>query len=372
MIYIIIIIALITIIYFCSIGWISYGFNRIRSGSNNWKEESSEAKISIIIAVRNEEHNILNCLKSFQKIDYNIENFEIIIVNDHSIDSTKLVVDNFIFDSKLDIKLIDLSDKTSKKEALKYGIEEAKYEIIATTDADCVVPKKWVKNISVKFSDQTDMLIGPIVFKNAKGFLFAFQQLDMFAMQGLSFGILNLKKPILNNAANLAYSKKSFNDVNGFDSFSTPSGDDVFLLEKFKFKRKTIKGLLKTDFIVETNSETTLFGFINQRLRWSSKSKYYTDKLLLFFSVIVLIQNITLLFIYFGMLLVENYKIILIILLLSKWLIDFILLFLVASFFKRKRALIYFIPIQAIYPIYIVGIWIFSMSKKFEWKGRTF
>ena len=161
-------------------------------------------------------------------------------------------------------------------------------------------------------------------------------------------------------------------EIAGFDKFNTPSGDDIFLLEKLTSKNKNVKGLLKKDFIVETAAESTFLGFLNQRLRWSSKAKYYKSKLLLFFSSIILIQNISFLFICFGILLVEKFRMILIILLCSKWLIDFILLFLVASFYHRKKVLFYFIPVQIVYPFYIVLVWIASITMKFEWKGRKF
>ncbi len=373
MIYIIGILILVTVVYVCSIVWIAIGFNSSRKRVPQPKKDSNSInKISVIIPVRNEEKNILLCLESFKKQDYNTENVEVIIVNDHSTDKTQELITGFISTNNLNINLLSLTDKTSKKEALKWGIEKSNYSIIATTDADCVLHENWLKNISMQFDHEVDMLLGPVIFKQNNGVFANFQTLDMMAIQGLEFGALHFNKPILNNAANLSYLKKSFQDVGGFDVFDTPSGDDVFLLEKFKSNHKKIKGQLTNDFIVETELESTFSGFLNQRLRWSSKAKYYSDPLLIFFSSIVLFQNISMIFIYLGIPLVEKYSQILIILLICKWLIDFILLFLVASFFERRRTLFYFIPVQLVYPIYIVVIWIVSITMKFEWKGRKF
>lgn len=372
MIYIIYILVLITTVYFCSIVWVIYGFIKIKGRDEVKLENKVANKISVIIPVRNEENNIRQCLESLKSQSYKTTDFEIVIVDDHSTDDTQNVINDFIITNEINCNIFSLTDKTSKKEALKYGIEKSCYDIIATTDADCVLPENWLQHISQQFNYEIDMLLGPIIYEEQKGLLYWFQLLDMLAIQGIEFGTINYRKPILNNAANLVYSKKTYHEENGFDVFNTPSGDDIFLLEKFKVKGKKIIGLLAHDFIVETEAEPTFSGFLNQRLRWSSKSKFYSDKLLIYFSSIVLIQNISLLFIYLGIPLVEKYSIILTILLFCKWLIDFILLFLVASFFKRKKALLYFIPVQVIYPFYIILIWIASMTMEFEWKGRKF
>lgn len=356
----------------CAITYVIVGFVKIDKTSKKQSERNIDHQISVVIPVRNEEKNIVECLSSLQNQNYDKDNFEIIIINDHSTDNTERLIDEFIKDSELNVSSYALSEKTSKKEALKYGIEKSNYDIIATTDGDCIVSENWLKNISSSFNDDTDMLLGPIIFKRSKGFLYYFQVLDMLAIQGVEFGTLHYKRPILNNAANLAYSKSAYDAVDGFDRYDTPSGDDVFLLEKFKSTNKKVKGLLKNNFIVETASEKTLSDFLNQRLRWSSKSKYYKSKLLLFFSLIVLIQNLSLIFISFGIPLVEKYRLTLIILLGSKWLIDFILLFLVTSFYNRNKALLYFIPVQIVYPVYIVIVWIASITMKFEWKGRSY
>ncbi len=329
-------------------------------------------KISIIIPVRNEEDNIANCLDSLTHQNYTKTDFEVIIIDDHSTDNTKNVINNYLKESELNIRFYQLEKTFNKKEALKYGIEKSTHKIIATTDADCILPANWLNNITSQFNNNAEMVLGPVMFNNKKGLLAAFQLLDMLAIQGIEFGMLFYKKPILNNAANLSYLKEKFYAVDGFDRFNTPSGDDVFLLEKFIKNSKNVKGLLKEDFIVLTNQEHSFADFFNQRLRWSSKTKHYSNYWLLYFSTIVLVQNISLIFIYLGAPLVEKYELIFIILLFSKWLIDFILLFLVASIFKRRRALYYFIPVQIVYPIYILIIWIASMVLTYEWKGRKF
>jgi glycosyltransferase involved in cell wall biosynthesis len=372
MIFFSILLGLLTFIYCSAILWSIIGFLKIRKVGSIPQEEVDELKISIIIPVRNEAQHLLQCLLSIEEQRFNKINFVVLIVNDHSTDNSVEIINAFIDTTHIDLQFFSLAEKFSKKEALKLGIHKAKYPIIATTDGDCVLPKNWLTLISTQMQHDTDMLLGPILFKEFNGFLGGFQTLDMFALQGVEFGALGFKKPILNNAANLSYSLAAFTTVNGFDNFETPSGDDVFLLEKFEAANKNIIGLLNKDFIVVTEPEKKIKDFFNQRLRWSSKSKFYSNNYLLFFSALILLENLSLFFVYFALLLVENYCFFLAILLFSKWFIDFILLYLVADFFDKKRVLLYFIPVQIIYPIYILTIWIASLMMPFEWKERKF
>jgi len=364
--YLLIILIAISGVYLISQLAVIIGFIKLK---NKQLDNKSSLKISVIVPVRNEENNIKLCLQSLLAQNYSSEDYEIIVVNDYCEDDTVSVITKL---NSSQIRIIDLKKGSGKKEALKFGIENSQYDIILTTDADCTLPDNWLKQVVNSINGETDMILGPIVLSDQAGFLNAFQQLDMMAMQGVEFGWLNFNQPILNNAANLAFKKGKYNEVKGYDNYETPSGDDVFLLEKFKERDFKIKGVLHHDFIVETKPSLNIKMFINQRLRWASKSKFYKDKMIIFYALIIVLQNFIQLFIYYHVLFIEKFRMIYIILLLTKWLIDFILLFLVATFFKRRSSLLYFIPVQLIYPLYIMGISVASNFMKYEWKGRKY
>lgn len=372
MIIVVVILTFIGITYFFSLALIAFGFYQ-----KSIKKEDVPLKeiefISVIVPVRNEQDNITTCVESFVKQDFPKDKFELLIVDDHSEDNTTTLIKELISAHKeINIQLLSLNKSSSKKAALQLGKENAKGKIIASTDADCLVPVSWLRQINAEFTNNSDMVLGPVMFNDGTGFLVNFQVLDMMAIQGLTFGAMFYNSAILNNAANLAYTKKSLERVNGYDDYNTPSGDDVFLLQKFKKNNYSIQGLLARTFIVKTKSERSYKKLVQQRLRWSSKSRFYKDTVLIYFSALILLQNFSMIFIYAALPFVEKYEGILAILLFSKWLIDFILLLLVAFFFKRKKALLYFIPVQIVYPIYIIFIWMGSLTNQFEWKGRKF
>ena len=54
--------------------------------------------VSILIAARNEEENIISCLEAISQLDYPTEKFSVWIGDDDSSDTTAALVENFIAD----------------------------------------------------------------------------------------------------------------------------------------------------------------------------------------------------------------------------------------------------------------------------------
>ncbi len=362
------IVLIITLVYAFVILSIAWGYYKLSKTTPN---KTKNSKISIVIAARDEEKNIEKCISSIVNQNFLTEHFEIIIVNDHSNDKTVEIIDTLI-KSNSNIRLLNLTDTYSKKEAIKVGVNLSKHSLIATTDADCILPKNWLNTISQVDYSNYSLLIGPLCLKDKKGFLNSFQQLDIFALQGITFGTVYYNMPTLCSAANLVFSKTDYLECSNKINNNSPSGDDVFLMEQLLKKDKKIIGNLNRDFIVETEPENTLLDFFNQRIRWASKSKFYTNKPMIFLSILIFITNVVAIFIYSQIVFVDKNKAVYIILLLTKWLVDFILLFLVASFSNKKMKMINFIPVQILYPIYILSTVFLSTFISFNWKGRVY
>ena len=129
-------------------------------------KSKSLAKISVIIAVRNEASNLRALLHSLLEQDFPFKNFELIFIDDHSEDdSFKLIQDFQKQHPLLPLYLERLSkDKTGKKAALKLGYSLAQYELVACTDGDCIVPKNWLKITANAFTDPKKMLFSGGVY----------------------------------------------------------------------------------------------------------------------------------------------------------------------------------------------------------------
>ncbi len=379
-----IIITIITIICFAYIILIaSYCYAWIKIKSPIINPNVLKTLVTVIIAARNEEDNIENCLTSILHQSYPLENMEIIVVDDASEDTTNSKIQQFC-DTYKNIKLITLNKNSNllgKKNALNAAIKEAKGELIVTTDADCIMGNNWLSiMVSYYKESQAKMIVAPVCFYNEKTVFEKMQSLEFMALMLSTGASLYFNKAIMCNGANLAYSKKVFYDVGGFEDIDQqPSGDDVLLMYKIAEKYPAgIQFLKHREAIVYTKAKSTVSEFINQRKRWASKGFNVLNGETKLVSLIVYLFNTLLLIIavispfYF-----ENqvfhlslFKICLI-LLGIKCLFDFLLLFLSTSFFKKKRFLIYFLPEQILYIAYIMMIGLLGSIGKYEWKNRN-
>ena len=120
--------------------------------SETLAKSSNLNTFSIVIAARNEEHFIGKCLASITNQKFDITKFEIIVINDHSTDKTLEVVNQFkIHHSSFKISIIDLANFDNiynKKQAITKGINDAIFDYIVLTDADCVRGNLWLQSIN--------------------------------------------------------------------------------------------------------------------------------------------------------------------------------------------------------------------------------
>ncbi|RKY83394.1 hypothetical protein DRQ09_10130, partial [candidate division KSB1 bacterium] len=260
--------------------------------------------VSVIIAVRDEEKNIRDCLECLIKQTYPEELYEIIVVDDNSSDSTSMIVEDFcskhknVFLYRLDRYKPGFSPK---KQAITLGIEKSKGEIILTTDADCRVKKGWIESMISGFTKNTGMVAGFSQVEREKRFniLNIIQQLDFLSLMTAAAGSISIGIPFAVSGQNLAYRKKAFWEVGGFNSiFDRVSGDDVLLMQIIRKKTDwKIKFNFYPESFVTTKGEKKLRDLLNQRKRWASNSKvlFSLDKGFFFYLVDVFLFNLLIL-----------------------------------------------------------------------------
>lgn len=112
--------------------------------------------ISVIIPTFNEEENIAQCLVSLSHQSLPRSEYEIIVVDGGSKDATCEIAKKYA-DS--------VFTQTSRKVggARNDGVMAAKGDIIATTDADCILPPHWLRMIAADFQDPSVVQVyGPV------------------------------------------------------------------------------------------------------------------------------------------------------------------------------------------------------------------
>ena len=119
-------------------------------------------KISVIIAAYNVEKFIKQCVESVLQNTYN--NFEIIVVNDGSTDSTESVCNSLLADSR--VHLIS-QNNAGVSAARNAGIRQATGEYITFIDGDDFVAKDYLSYFwSLVEATSADFCISKYCFKN--------------------------------------------------------------------------------------------------------------------------------------------------------------------------------------------------------------
>ncbi len=241
-------------------------------------------KITVIIPARNESNNIKACLDSITQQSYPKEFYEIIVVDDFSTDDTAEIISQYSNVKQISLKDF-VTDKINsyKKKAIEIAIQHSKGDLIVTTDADCIVPEKWLETIASFYEKEKPAFIAmPVLIKSGNKFIEIFQTLDFMTLQGITGASVNKKFHSMCNGANLAYTKQAFYEVDGFKGIDNiASGDDMLLMHKiFERNPDKVKFLKSQDVIVRTNPVGSVREFFNQRIRWASKADKYNDKII--------------------------------------------------------------------------------------------
>jgi poly-beta-1,6-N-acetyl-D-glucosamine synthase len=329
--------------------------------------------ISIVVAFRNEENSLPRLLASLNNQLYPEELREVILVNDHSDDGSLHIARDFTRTHTGFYCLSNDNDENGKKAAVLKGIKQSRFNFIASTDADCTMGRDWLSTLAAIFSTQNARMIIGLVDMDAKPGLFnRFQEIEFSSLVASGAGAAACGKPIYCNAANLAFDKKLFLSYADPLSVSVPSGDDTLFMLRVKQDPSLRIVLMKSGTgIVTTSGAVTIREFFNQRSRWASKSRYYTDRDILYTAGLVL--AISLAMVYSGVELAAGNNIWLFpLLLFSKSMVDFLFLSDFLRFYGKRIKPLLFVMFETIYPFYILISAAMGLFGRYTWKRRNY
>ncbi len=332
------------------------------------RNEGFEPFVSIIVAARNEEENITPCLESLALLDYQKDKIEIVIVNDQSQDKTEEIIRDFI-EYKQHFKLVNAQpgkgNLKGKANALSQGIEVSNGEIILFTDADCIVPKTWVKETVSLFTDNVG-IVGGFTLLQAKNTFEGIQSLDWLYVFGVACATSSLGIPLTGVGNNLAVRRSLYNKVGGYNQIHFSVTEDYALTRSILTKTG-----YKMAFPFSRNSlviSSPCFTFIDlyrQKIRWGVGGLDMITAGFVIFGV-VFVFNILLIV---GLILKMGFLLVLAVLL--KIFIDFSFISYLLIKMNKYSYIRYFIAFEIyffIYPILLPSLAYFT--KNVKWKDR--
>lgn len=236
--------------------------------------------VTVIIPARNEENNIQACLNALACQTYPRNKTQIILVNDHSTDNTVEQAQTSTLDN-LKIISVDQQDHLCpKKNAIHQGIMASHGEIILTTDADCRPEPEWITHTVKCFIPQIGMVMGYAPLHAAPGLLNPLLRLQSLVVAALSAGSAGMGFPLTCSGRNLAYRRKAYDAVHGFDGVGhIIGGDDVYLMNKIAQTPCQIAFNLSP--YASVPSQVHRDNQLNRQVRYQSKTLHYGPNVLL-------------------------------------------------------------------------------------------
>lgn len=209
--------------------------------------------ISVVVPALNAESTIGATILSLKQVSYPINRFEIIVVDGGSTDRTQEIVKSF-----QGVRLIrQVSTKKGVAGARNQGALAAKGDILAFTDADCVVTKDWLTKIAKFYMKNKDAIgIGGVLLplNNAHASFIA--------------EFMHPKHSIpLSEGANCSFRKNFFFQIGGFNENIGFGAEDTELAKRIL--SGGYKTLHSTDLVVYHLVNDNLFQFLRRYFRYS-------------------------------------------------------------------------------------------------------
>ncbi len=227
-------------------------------------------KVSILVAARDEEENIIRCLEALNELSYPKNKIEILIGNDDSTDNTVKLVDQFIKNKPhfafYDIK-IKLGKAKGKANVLAHLAQISTADFLFVTDADIAVPKDWIQNLLPHFTPEIAIVSGS-TYVEGKTLFEKLQSLDWMFFSGILNSFANAGIPCTAVGNNMVVRKSAYVEIGGFENMDFSITEDFKLFDVLRKAGFGWKNILTSDTLNISRPVANFDLLIKQRKRW--------------------------------------------------------------------------------------------------------
>jgi cellulose synthase/poly-beta-1,6-N-acetylglucosamine synthase-like glycosyltransferase len=328
--------------------------------------------VSVIIAARNEEANIRACLESVSKLTYPKELLEVIVVNDRSTDATQGIIEEFTTWHSF-ITLVNAVEDPNgklkgKTNAIAQGVDVARGKIILFTDADCIVPERWVEETVKYYSEENVGLVAGFTSLRATNIFEGIQALDWFVLFSIAAATIRLHFPVTAVGNNLSVRRKAYDAVGGYRTIPFSVTEDYALFNAITSPKSwKAKFPIDAGTLVHSLPCGSWAELFRQKKRWfTGGAEMNLKSIMLFATGFVFKALLSLNLVFSGLTVV-------LIPLLVKCSADYLLVRPALSTFKKSNLLKYFLPFELYYICYVVLFPpLVLLNRNVKWKEREF
>lgn len=215
--------------------------------------------VSVIMPIYNAKAKILQSLNSVLNQDYPLDRYEVIAVDDGSVNGSDRLIQGF------SVRLIRQNNRGSAS-ARNLGFSNAKGEIIIFLDSDCIVGYEWIKSHVIEHSLNKDAgcIGGAFAFPQIRSKFF--EVCDYYS----SWYEQHPRCPPSSNyeylpSTNLSFRRQVFENISGFNT-NLRTGEDVDICRRLREKGKKI--LFRPHIVIYHYGRGNMIDFLNHHYGW--------------------------------------------------------------------------------------------------------
>lgn len=311
------IVTLVQLLYF-------YGLFSFFAFSKKRKKVSvQQFPISVVMVVKDAASVLMKTLPRYLGQQY--PDFEIVVVDDNSNDETSLLIKEYQTQYP-NLKLVDLeSAKTTirgRKFAISVGIRCAKYDHLIFADAECVpTSSHWLEHMASHFDGQKKIVIGYSTYTKRNNPFNRLLHFDTLQNAIEFFSLARINSTYRGDGRNLGYTRDLFSSQRGFASHNhiAYGEEDIFISRAAQKNNTTIETSTDSFTVLQRGANRHYWKDHKQGLYFTRKFNTLRNRILLggyeisnllfyiiaAFSIAILAQNLILLSIALGILLVR-------------------------------------------------------------------
>jgi len=332
-------------------------------------------KVSILVAVRNEEATILDCLNALDALDFPKEELQILIGDDDSEDQSYAIIENFIR-QKPHFQLISIQQNQEKKKktnVLAQLAHLAQGEFWLITDADICVPKNWIKKMTQQAQNPNVGIVTGFTkiqtsdFSSMYSFFLShFQATDWLFVLGIIQQSADFGFETTTMGNNMLIRKTAYWQTGGYEKIPFSVTEDFALFQEVRKLGWDFRQVCDLDVLANSKPMPNWTKLLSQRKRWTTGAmKLPFFWLLIAFSYLGFLPLLVGIFfinpVFCGFL----------------WLFRLFLIsyFLIKYGRKTKQGfLLYFLPFYDLLSLVFNSIWLFYflLPIRFDWKSRKY
>lgn len=231
-----------------------------------------QPRLSVLIAARNEESTIADCLRAIDALTGVVGQPDCLIGNDQSADRTTAVVTSYIA-RKPAFRLVNINAALpglqGKANVLAQLARQARGSFLLFTDADTQVPPAWATALLAGFSGPERVgIVSGITLPEGPRLVHKLQTIDWLYNLTLTHLLSRMGVAVTAMGNNMAVSREAYEAVGGYESLPFSVVEDYALFRAIVGKGYGFRNLLDERVLARTRPVDTLRDFLHQRKRW--------------------------------------------------------------------------------------------------------